>query len=75
MVLRKSLPAWQQLEGLAQATQQHHLRDMWADPARAEMLSCRTGPLLANFSKQRVTAQELDAVAGAGQCLEKPVPR
>lgn len=75
MVLRKSLPEWQQLEALAQATQHRQLRDMWADPARVEMLSFRTGPLLEDFSKQRLTAQELDAFAGAGQGLEKPVSR
>lgn len=62
MVPRKSLPEWQHLETLAQAMRQRHLRDLWLDPARTDLLSCRTGPLLADFSKQRVTAQELEAL-------------
>lgn len=62
MILRNTLPEWQQLETLAQAMQQRHLRDMWDDPARVEHLTCRTGPLLADFSKQRVTQKEFDGL-------------
>jgi len=59
MLPRKALPEWQHLETLAQAMRQRHLRDLWTDPNRTEALSIRMGPMLADFSKQRVTATEL----------------
>lgn len=62
MLPRKALLEWQHLEALAQDMRQRHLRDLWSNPGRAEALSVRMGPLLADFSKQRVTAQELDGL-------------
>lgn len=62
MLPRKALPEWQQLETLAQSMRQRHLRDLWTDSARTDLLSCRMGPLLADFSKQRVTICELEAL-------------
>ena len=62
MLPRKALPEWQHLETLAQAMRQRHLRDLWTDPNRTEALSIRMGPLLADFSKQRVTATELSGL-------------
>jgi len=56
---RTQLPAWQQLNLLAHSMQNLHLRQLWTDPLRAERFSCRAGPLLLDFGKQRMTAEVL----------------
>ncbi|HCT41961.1 MAG TPA: glucose-6-phosphate isomerase [Moraxellaceae bacterium] len=54
MQTRTSLSAWQRLLALAKSMKSRHLRDFWHDPARAEKLSCRAGPVFLDISKQRV---------------------
>jgi glucose-6-phosphate isomerase len=55
-----SLPAWQALSRHAGAVAKLHLRELFAaDRGRFAAFSHREGPLLADFSKQRVTAETL----------------
>lgn len=59
MSLRSSLPAWQHLLQLAETARGGHLRDMWADKARAVAFSRQAGPLFMDFSKQRLSTDDL----------------
>lgn len=55
-----TLPAWQALAAHASALQGVHLRDLFAaDPDRFQRFSFALGPLLVDYSKQRVTAETL----------------
>ena len=67
MQTRTSLSAWQRLLVLAESMKSRHLRDFWHDPARAEKLSRRAGPVFLDISKQRVDAE---AIAGLLELAE-----
>lgn len=55
-----TLPAWQALETHAAALRETHLRDLFAgDPDRFARFSFSLGPLLADTSKNRVTAETM----------------
>ncbi|MBY0510447.1 MAG: glucose-6-phosphate isomerase [Rhodospirillaceae bacterium] len=55
-----TLPAWQALETHAAALRETHLRDLFAgDPDRFARFSFSLGPLLADYSKNRVTAETM----------------
>ena len=58
---RASLPEWQALQQRAGAARARHLRDMW-DDGRAAAFSRQAGPLFMDFSKQRLSAGDLDAL-------------
>ncbi|MDP2227064.1 MAG: glucose-6-phosphate isomerase [Moraxellaceae bacterium] len=69
LATRSALPAWQDLQTRAAAMQSLHLRDLWQAPSRAADFSRRTGPLLFDFSKQRLRADDLAALfALAREC-------
>lgn len=52
---------WKALAGHCDAAAEKHLNDLFAaDPQRYTRLSLRCGDLLADFSKQRLTAETLD---------------
>lgn len=59
MSRRSSLPEWQRLQALAATAQTRHLRDMWFQAARVTDFSRQAGPLLMDFSKQRLDAADL----------------
>lgn len=59
---RSRLPAWQALVARAADMQRRHLRDLWLQPGRAAALSRRAGPLLLDFSKQRLCPDDLAAL-------------
>ena len=55
-----TLPAWQALETHAVALREMHLRGLFAaDPDRFARLSFTLGPLLADYSKNRVTTETM----------------
>jgi len=55
-----TLPAWQALETHANALRETHLRGLFAaDPDRFARFSFTLGPLLADYSKNRVTAETM----------------
>ena len=55
-----TLPAWAALETHASALREVHLRDLFAgDPDRFARFSFTLGPLLADYSKNRVTAETM----------------
>ncbi len=55
-----TLPAWAALETHASALREAHLRDLFAgDPDRFARFSFTLGPLLADYSKNRVTAETM----------------
>ena len=55
--------AWQRLSSLAPVMRVRHLRDMFADePDRAPAWTLEAAGLLADFSKQRVTREVMDAL-------------
>ena len=55
-----TLPAWQALSAHAGALHAVHLRDLFAaDPARFQRFSFALGPLLIDYSKQRLTQETL----------------
>ena len=55
-----TLPAWQALAAHAAALREVHLRDLFAtDPDRFARFSFTLGPLTADYSKQRITAETL----------------
>jgi glucose-6-phosphate isomerase len=55
-----SLPAWQALATHAAAVCETHLRDLFAaDPDRFARLSFSLGPVLADYSKNRITAETM----------------
>lgn len=62
MMQRSALPAWQHLTRLAQAARGRHLRDMWDAPDRAAAFSRQAGPFLMDFSKQRLSTEDLDGL-------------
>ncbi|MFN3712863.1 MAG: glucose-6-phosphate isomerase [Alcanivoracaceae bacterium] len=67
MRVRPGVPSdtvWQALSEHAERLQQHHLAELFAlDPARFATLSRRSGPLLFDFSKQRVTSETLQLLS------------
>ena len=69
---RSSLPAWQRLRHLAVVARDRHLRDLWHDPARATAFSREAGPLMLDFSKQRLSATELEALLDLAQACSVP---
>lgn len=71
---RSHLPAWQHLSRLAGSAATRHLRDMWegADD-RAASFSRQAGPLFMDFSKQRLSVEDLDGLlALARDCGMEP---
>ena len=62
MSRRSTLPEWQSLKELAAAAKTRHLRDMWGSPTRAADFSRQAGPLLMDFSKQRLDAVDLSGL-------------
>ena len=60
--------AWQRLSSLAPVMRVRHLRDMFADePDRAPAWTLEAAGLLADFSKQRVTREVMDALLDLAQ--------
>jgi len=56
-----SSAAWKALNDHQQATQDLHMRDLFADdPGRFERFSVRVGDMLLDYSKNRVTAETMD---------------
>jgi glucose-6-phosphate isomerase len=66
MTSRADLPAWKRLQALATEAGARHMRDMW-QPERAAAFSRRAGPLLMDFSKQRIDAPVLGALLALAQ--------
>lgn len=62
MSQRSSLAQWQSLQRLAADARTRHLRDMWDSPLRAADFSRQAGPLFMDFSKQRLTQDDLAAL-------------
>jgi len=58
----ESRAAWRQLARLGTAAVDTHLRNQVAAPARFDAMSLRVGPLLLDFSRQRVDARILAAL-------------
>ena len=55
-----TLPAWQALETHAATVRATHLRDLFADdPDRFARFSFTLGPLMADYSKNRITAETM----------------
>ena len=68
--------AWRALEVHAESLKNAHLRDFFAaSPDRFQALSRRQDDLLADFSKQRVTAQTLALVLGLARQADVPMWR
>lgn len=63
---RSTLPAWQHLSDLAAVARGRHLRDMWT-PQRSLAFVREAGPLLMDFSKQRLAGEELQALLALAQ--------
>ena len=67
--------AWKDLQDHFEQTASQHMRDLFAaDATRAERFSLRLGPLLLDYSKNRITAETLSLlislalmVLGGGQ--------
>jgi glucose-6-phosphate isomerase len=56
-----SSAAWKALNDHQQATQDHHMRDLFAeDPGRFDRFSVRVGDMLLDYSKNRVTAETME---------------
>ena len=56
-----SSAAWKALDDHQKATQNQHMRDLFAeDPGRFERFSVRVGDMLLDYSKNRVTAETMD---------------
>ncbi len=56
-----SSAAWKALNDHQHATQDHHMRDLFAeDPGRFDRFSVRVGDMLLDYSKNRVTAETMD---------------
>ncbi len=59
-----ALPAWQALEKHASVLRDAHLRDLFAgDPDRFTRLSFGLGPLMVDYSKNRLTAETMGLLA------------
>lgn len=71
------MPEWKQLDALAQTMRQRHLRDLWSGTGRVDDFTVSAGPLLADFSKQRITSQERDALLDLARAcrLEQAIDR
>ncbi|MCD6060402.1 MAG: glucose-6-phosphate isomerase, partial [Moraxellaceae bacterium] len=68
MSQRSTLPAWQRLQQLADQARARHLRDGWQSD-RAARFARTAGPLHMDFSKQRIVAEDLEALlALAREC-------
>ncbi|MDF3029966.1 MAG: Glucose-6-phosphate isomerase [Moraxellaceae bacterium] len=68
MSQRSTLPAWQRLQQLADQARARHLRDGWQSD-RAARFARIAGPLHMDFSKQRIVAEDLEALlALAREC-------
>ncbi|MCC2639122.1 MAG: pgi [Moraxellaceae bacterium] len=66
---RSALPAWQRLQALAATARTRHLRELWGEGERAAAFSRQAGPLFMDFSKQRLTDEDLAALLDlAGAC-------
>lgn len=61
MSIRSTLPAWKKLHSLANQARTRHLRDMWQEN-RTDAFTRRVGPLLMDFSKQRLASDDLAAL-------------
>jgi glucose-6-phosphate isomerase len=56
-----SSAAWKALNDHQHATQDHHMRDLFAeDPGRFDRFSVRVGDMLLDYSKNRVTAETME---------------
>lgn len=75
MMSRTALAAWQALKQRAEIEHTRHLRDKWSSNQRFAEFSKRAGPMLMDFSKQRLGSDDLAALfALARECeLEKAV--
>lgn len=61
MASRSGLPAWECLRQQAGEARSRHLRDMWME-GRATRFSRQAGPLFMDFSKQRLTDENLQSL-------------
>lgn len=59
---RTQLAAWQTLKLAAQEMQSVHLRQLWKDSDRASTLTRSAGPIVADFSKQRINGDVVDGL-------------
>lgn len=62
MSQRSNLAEWLHLKELAWHARSRHLRDMWASPERAADFSRQAGPLLLDFSKQRLSSEDMQGL-------------
>jgi len=69
-----SSAAWKALNDHQHATQDHHMRDLFAeDPGRFERFSVRVGDMLLDYSKNRVTAETMDLLVALAREAELDV--
>lgn len=65
--------AWGELQAHARGLQPQHLRELFAaDDRRFQHMSLRAGNLLADFSKQRITAETLTLLHGLWRAADVP---
>lgn len=68
-VRRTEMPEWCYLEGKAKSFQRCHLRDFASDRGRAADLQLSDGPLLLDFSKQRVDKAVFDGLVALARAV------
>jgi len=69
--LRSNLPEWAALETHARATKDIHIRDLFAhNKERFDEFSLRCGPLLMDYSKQRVNDETIDKLCAYARACD-----